>query len=813
VAGVVTSKVVDFTATTFYLQDDTGGIMVWINDSNLATDVGDRIAVTGVVDESHFAYSELVILASYIAPLGMALAPPPVDMTITHTVSEMENIGTLARVCGFVSELNTSDFMISDGIDSVRVYLMLGTEISLAEVALADTFTVVGPLGRDNGEMRLCPRVQSDLVEGPPHSMGPVLLSYDSTNWAPDVNESWTITFEVEADTPPDTLVFRYRYVEQGPEWNVLYATPAKNAEGIYPTEFVGASYGTPSEVEWDFGDGETNTTTMTPICCPIQTFTTGRMDLPEVTERDICDPTAPLPMLGKIVNIKATAVAVESGRVVLEASGSASAKGIYPTEFVGASYGTPSEVEWDFGDGSTNTTTMTPCIEYIVPATVTEFDGHMTLTPLKDGAIYEIGPAALPATDRVPTSILSDDENDGDCAQGKAFENVWVQPLNPIVVDTSEFSTLGIYKVATNGLLADALTVRHSDTLSYQPVVGDALELTGYMDYRDDEYQLVIGSDEYITLTDDAPVGIECLDVGNDQGRFVRLRWYRSRYDAPDSPHVITGYGVYREQDLSKETSLPKGPGEKLDGWDYVMTVPNNGEEIYQCVAPTLCDSTASGICYSTFIVRAYTDDPFTYFDSEEIVGYSIDNLAPAIPGALLLEAGSLLVWDKSMDDDFDYFAVYGSEVDHQDGSEILIGHTIDTSQNVAGYSYSYFMVTASDYAGNESAAAVMGALASVPGPLPTSFALHQCVPNPFNPSTMIDFDLPMPAGVDLRIFDVSGRLVRVLLQGEILETGRRSVVWSGTDGAGRLVHSGTYIYRLQAGNYVETKRMTLLK
>jgi len=84
---------------------------------------------------------------------------------------------------------------------------------------------------------------------------------------------------------------------------------------------------------------------------------------------------------------------------------------------------------------------------------------------------------------------------------------------------------------------------------------------------------------------------------------------------------------------------------------------------------------------------------------------------------------------------------------------------------------------------------------------------------PNPFNPQTTIAFDMPSEEGVSLRVYDVSGRLVDVLLDGNIVAQGRNEVVWRGRDMAGRVVSAGVYFYRLETGNYSETKRMMLLK
>ncbi|MFO7581993.1 FlgD immunoglobulin-like domain containing protein [Guyparkeria sp.] len=89
----------------------------------------------------------------------------------------------------------------------------------------------------------------------------------------------------------------------------------------------------------------------------------------------------------------------------------------------------------------------------------------------------------------------------------------------------------------------------------------------------------------------------------------------------------------------------------------------------------------------------------------------------------------------------------------------------------------------------------------------------LHASYPNPFNPRTTIAFETPRREEISLRVFDLSGRLVRNLIVGEPRAPGRHEVVWSGRDDAGRQVASGTYFYRLEAGEFAETKRMMLLK
>jgi outer membrane protein assembly factor BamB len=90
--------------------------------------------------------------------------------------------------------------------------------------------------------------------------------------------------------------------------------------------------------------------------------------------------------------------------------------------------------------------------------------------------------------------------------------------------------------------------------------------------------------------------------------------------------------------------------------------------------------------------------------------------------------------------------------------------------------------------------------------------FSLAQCCPNPFNPVTRISFTLGEASGVRLRIYDVSGRFVRDLVNGH-RSAGRHIAIWDGSDQAGRAVSSGVYFYKLEAGSFTETKKMVLAR
>jgi hypothetical protein len=94
----------------------------------------------------------------------------------------------------------------------------------------------------------------------------------------------------------------------------------------------------------------------------------------------------------------------------------------------------------------------------------------------------------------------------------------------------------------------------------------------------------------------------------------------------------------------------------------------------------------------------------------------------------------------------------------------------------------------------------------------LAKTFALHQNFPNPGNPSTSIVFDLAQDSPVRLEIFDVSGHKIRTLIN-ESRSAGTHQIRWTGEDDLGNSVASGLYIYRIQAGDFVQSKKMLFVK
>ena len=88
-----------------------------------------------------------------------------------------------------------------------------------------------------------------------------------------------------------------------------------------------------------------------------------------------------------------------------------------------------------------------------------------------------------------------------------------------------------------------------------------------------------------------------------------------------------------------------------------------------------------------------------------------------------------------------------------------------------------------------------------------PNNFALFQNYPNPFNPTTNISYQLPITGNVTLKIYDMLGREIATLVN-EVKEPGTYELKWNAAN-----LPSGIYLYKLNAGNFAQTRKLVLLK
>ena len=338
--------------------------------------------------------------------------------------------------------------------------------------------------------------------------------------------------------------------------------------------------------------------------------------------------------------------------------------------------------------------------------------------------------------------------------------------------------------------------------------------------------------------------------DIPNDQGRWMRVNFMRAGRDfAAQTTEPIANYGIWRrvaapllltsapvnDAEIQKafgglplQTSGnrvfmissvrdPLGAQFPQGTWELVQAVPALQQQNYLATIPTEADSPA----YTAVVITAHTTTPSLWFVSSPDSGLSIDNLAPSVPQNLTVAynspGGNALSWNPSPDADFQYFRVYRSTVANFTPSPVTLAHStidhdwVDPDYHAGGI---YYKVTATDFAGNESGAASAGAVTAVEqSAAPKTFALYPNVPNPFNPTTRIRYDVPVGGGdVSLVVYDVNGRTIRVLASGR-QNAGEKSLSWDGRDRAGQPVASGVYFYRLTAPGYTMTHKMMLMK
>jgi hypothetical protein len=125
---------------------------------------------------------------------------------------------------------------------------------------------------------------------------------------------------------------------------------------------------------------------------------------------------------------------------------------------------------------------------------------------------------------------------------------------------------------------------------------------------------------------------------------------------------------------------------------------------------------------------------------------------------------------------------------------------NTIEITSNPVASYYALFVNTAGVTAVGENSA------------IPSAFVLSQNYPNPFNPETAISFQLPEAGKVKLAIYNLLGEEVLTLVDAE-MSSGTYTTRWNATNSHGRVVPSGIYLYRLEANEVSQVKKMTLLK
>ncbi|MCF8412270.1 MAG: T9SS type A sorting domain-containing protein [Melioribacteraceae bacterium] len=327
----------------------------------------------------------------------------------------------------------------------------------------------------------------------------------------------------------------------------------------------------------------------------------------------------------------------------------------------------------------------------------------------------------------------------------------------------------------------------------------------------------------------------MEIMDIPNDQGYSVGVVWSKFAGEGFGTNPLVK-YGVWRIEEMgdggAKSANFKSFSSSDLKIGDkvqdghlvYVFSgeVPAANQMTYGFHAATVFNAMPEDTTWHTFRVSAHSLDGTNVEWSNEMSGYSVDNLMPMAPTNLAgqVEGSSIkLAWDEPVDEDFQYFAVYrGESTGFTPNAQNMIAQVsnIEFTDNslTANKSY-YYVVSAFDFSGNESefsqeiSASVTGV---EEGGIPTEFELSQNYPNPFNPTTYIKYGIPEAADVNITIYNALGKEVKTLVR-KAQDSGFYSVQWDAKDSMGNILPSGIYFYRIQAGDFVDSKKMILLK
>ena len=140
---------------------------------------------------------------------------------------------------------------------------------------------------------------------------------------------------------------------------------------------------------------------------------------------------------------------------------------------------------------------------------------------------------------------------------------------------------------------------------------------------------------------------------------------------------------------------------------------------------------------------------------------------------------------------------------------STLVEGQELESVSGIFNYSFGSFKVQIRDL--ND-----LGQSLSINDDIqlsPYSYSLLDNYPNPFNPKTQIRFSIGKRENVKLIVYDMMGRQVNTLIDGESFNSGYHVINWRGIDDKGNKVPSGVYVYRIKAGDYIADKKMLLLK
>ena len=327
--------------------------------------------------------------------------------------------------------------------------------------------------------------------------------------------------------------------------------------------------------------------------------------------------------------------------------------------------------------------------------------------------------------------------------------------------------------------------------------------------------------------------------DTGPDQGGQVRV--FCNATDGDSLPNnAVASYALWRQVTATTaQAMIARGAnvarpdaagGAPLVGlreartasgvqlyWEYVGSWPSRAVSAYSQLVTTASDSLPGSIPWERFVVDAVGANNAVIATSPADSGYSVDNLSPAPPIPFLaayVAGGTHLHWVASPEADFHQFVLHrGTSAGFVPDVTTLVASLGDTGYVDPGAAGSFYKLAAVDVHGNVGAyALVTPAMTTDVEAAPIALEFARPTPNPARGQALLRYVLPHAGEMELALFDVSGRRVRVLARGTH-PAGSFTERWDGTDSNGRVLPDGVYLARLTFANNRLVQRLSLIR
>jgi hypothetical protein len=293
-------------------------------------------------------------------------------------------------------------------------------------------------------------------------------------------------------------------------------------------------------------------------------------------------------------------------------------------------------------------------------------------------------------------------------------------------------------------------------------------------------------------------PTGFICNVIGYND---VELIW-----DVPESSS--RAYEMSREANTKRYEKPASDNSRELIGYK----VYRDGVEIAEIIDPailTYTDLALSAGTYEYYVTAIHDLGESLPSNQDDVI---ITFPAPQNPQAQTQGVDILVTWDEPATRALVYYKVYRNLIMIAD--DIVDTSYLDPEVPNGTYTYNIRAVYSGGYQSTLSSDAVIEHVqTNTDGMLiPKVTYLKGNHPNPFNPSTSIEFSIQNYSKVNLSIYNIKGQKVKTLVN-EVLPAGEHSVIWNGRDSNDKRVSSGVYFYKLKAGDFQKVRKMVLLK